>query len=487
MLVPQALEGVAAVALLYAAVQALVRRGPPAWRPARCSRCTPVAALMFRFNNPDALLVLMLVASAYCLTRALERAGTRWILAAGAVIGIAFLAKMMQAFLVAARVRARLPRRRADRRCAGASASCWPVALAVVVSAGWWVAIVALWPAALAAVHRRLAGQQHPQPDRRLQRPRPDLRQLWARQAGQRAVAAVRLQRRDRAAAPVQRPDGRPGLVAAAGGALALVAGLWARRRAPRTDRTRAALLLWGGWLVVTAAVFSFSSGVIHTYYTVALAPAIGALVAIGGAWRGRTAATRAARALAALAVAGTAVWAYAAARPHAVVVALAAGAGAHQRRAGRCRNPGSPRRSPAGGAAAASPWPSLAAVAVLAGPLAYAADTVTTPHTGSIPSAGPAAAGAVRRRLRGGGARRLPRRGARAPAVVAGGPPSGSGFRRRSAAGRRRGAPPSARSGSLPPRRAVRLRARPGGSPARPAVGPRRRIGRPGRRRRGA
>ena len=35
---------------------------------------------------------------------------------------------------------------------------------------------------------------------------------------------------------------------------LALVAGLWARRRAPRTDRARAALLLWGGWLVVTAA-----------------------------------------------------------------------------------------------------------------------------------------------------------------------------------------------------------------------------------------
>ena len=61
---------------------------------------TPVAALMFRFNNPDALLVLMLVASAYCLTRALERAGTRWILATGVMIGIAFLAKMGQAFLV---------------------------------------------------------------------------------------------------------------------------------------------------------------------------------------------------------------------------------------------------------------------------------------------------------------------------------------------------------------------------------------------------
>ena len=64
---------------------------------------------------------------------------------------------------------------------------------------------------------------------------------------------------------------------------VALVALAWHRRREPRTDRTRAALLVWGGWLVVTAAVFSYSQGVIHTYYAVALAPAIAALVAIGG------------------------------------------------------------------------------------------------------------------------------------------------------------------------------------------------------------
>ena len=64
---------------------------------------------------------------------------------------------------------------------------------------------------------------------------------------------------------------------------LALGAGLIATRRAPRTDRTRAALLLWGGWLIVSGLVFSLSSGIIHTYYTVALAPAIAALVAIGG------------------------------------------------------------------------------------------------------------------------------------------------------------------------------------------------------------
>ncbi len=55
-------------------------------------------------------------------------------------------------------------------------------------------------------------------------------------------------------------------------------------------------LLLWGGWLVVTGLVFSFAQGIIHPYYTVALAPAIGALVGIGAVtpWRHRAAGRRA-------------------------------------------------------------------------------------------------------------------------------------------------------------------------------------------------
>ena len=145
MLAPQALEGVAAVALLYASIKRWFGAGAGLAAGALLA-ATPVAALMFRFNNPDALLVLLLVAAAYCLTRALERAGTRWVVAAGTMIGFAFLAKMMQAFLV-------LPafalvyvvaaptglRRRVGQMLAGG--------VAIVVSAGWWVAIVALWPA----------------------------------------------------------------------------------------------------------------------------------------------------------------------------------------------------------------------------------------------------------------------------------------------------------------------------------------------------
>ena len=99
MLLPQALEGVAAVALLYATVRRWFGR-PAALLSGLVLALTPVAALMFRFNNPDALLVLLLVAGAYCVTRAVESGQTRWLALAGAALGFAFLTKMIQAFVV---------------------------------------------------------------------------------------------------------------------------------------------------------------------------------------------------------------------------------------------------------------------------------------------------------------------------------------------------------------------------------------------------
>jgi 4-amino-4-deoxy-L-arabinose transferase-like glycosyltransferase len=214
---------------------------------------------------------------------------------------------------------------------------------------------------------------------------------------------------------------------------LALVGGLWVSRKAPRTDRTRAALLLWGGWLLVTAAVFSFGQGVIHTYYTVALAPAIAALVAIGAAlcWSRRD--TLAARLAAALAVAASAGWAYTllartptwepwlaplilATAALAVLALLLAPALARDR-----------QRLALAAAAA------LAALTMTAGPIAYAADTIATPHTGSIPSAGPPSAlgagafgGGPRAGAPGAGARGLGGAPAGALGSRPGGPPRG-------------------------------------------------------------
>jgi 4-amino-4-deoxy-L-arabinose transferase-like glycosyltransferase len=98
-LVPQAIEGVAAVWLIYLIVRRRVGHAGGLLAGAILA-LTPVATLIFRFNNPDALLTLLLVAAAYATLRALDAASTRWLLLAGALIGFAFLAKMLQGFLV---------------------------------------------------------------------------------------------------------------------------------------------------------------------------------------------------------------------------------------------------------------------------------------------------------------------------------------------------------------------------------------------------
>ncbi|MGZ4166470.1 MAG: ArnT family glycosyltransferase [Solirubrobacteraceae bacterium] len=386
MLVPQALEGVAAVALLYAAIKRWFGTGAGLAAGALLA-ATPVAALMFRFNNPDALLVLLLVAAAYCLTRALERAGTRWVVLAGTMIGFAFLAKMMQAFLV-------LPafalvyfvaaptglRRRVWQTLAGG--------LAIVVSAGWWVAIVALWPAG----SRPMIDGSSDNSILNLITGYNGLGRIFGASGpggggGANFSGSTGWLRLFNSLMGGQASWLLPTAL------LALGAGLMLTRRAPRTDRTRAALLLWGGWLIVSGLVFSLSSGVIHTYYTVALAPAIAALVAIGGRMLWDRGASVRARGTAAVTVAITAAWSWELLdrtpswEPwlRTMIVVAAVGCLAALVAASLWRPMG--RR--------------LAVVAVVlgtaasvAGPVAYAAQTVTTPHTGSVPSAGPATAG---------------------------------------------------------------------------------------------
>jgi 4-amino-4-deoxy-L-arabinose transferase-like glycosyltransferase len=313
MLAPQVLEGVAAVGLLYGSVRRWF--GPAAGLAAGAMLAlTPVAALMFRFNNPDALLVVLLVAAAYCLTRAIEHARTRWIVACGAIIGLAFLAKMGQAFLVvpafALAYAVTAPtslRRRLGQLLAGLGA--------LLVAAGWWVAIVALLPVGSRPfidgspdnnIFNLIFGYN-------------GLSRIFGAGGGGGGGAGGGGgggggggTNFSGATGPLRLFNDLLGGQASWLLPTALVAlgvGLWLRRGAPRTDRTRAALLIWGGWLLVTAAVFTFSKGVIHTYYTVALAPAIAALVAIGAAllWARRHEVW--ARACAAATVAGTGAW----------------------------------------------------------------------------------------------------------------------------------------------------------------------------------
>jgi 4-amino-4-deoxy-L-arabinose transferase-like glycosyltransferase len=179
---------------------------------------------------------------------------------------------------------------------------------------------------------------------------------------------------------------------------IALAALAWLSLRAVRTDRTRAAVLLWGGWLLVTGGVFSFMAGIIHPYYTVALAPAIGALTGIGAVtlWRRRD--HLAARLTLAAGTAATALWAYVLLdrtpgwlpwlRAVVVLCGLVAAAAvlAGPALAGRAAT----RQ----GRIALTAVPiALGLIAALAGPAAYSIDTAASAHTGALPSAGPAVA----------------------------------------------------------------------------------------------
>ncbi|MFF4891095.1 ArnT family glycosyltransferase [Micromonospora chersina] len=421
-LVPQALLGVASVGVLYAAVRRWY--GPVAGLLAGAVLAvTPVATLMFRFNNPDALLVFLLVAAAYATVRAVETASTRWITLTGALVGLGFLTKMLQAFLVIPVF--------AGVYLLAAPTGFWRrirqlllSGLAVVVAAGWWVAIVELVPA---SARPYIGGSQH-NSILELTLGYNGLGRITGDEEGSVGGAG-------RMGGGGGGPfSGQTGLLrmfdTEVGGQISwllpaalilLVAGLWLAGRAARTDRTRAGLLLWGGWLLVTGLIFSFMSGIFHAYYTVALAPAVGALVGIGSTllWRARTTPAVggqpapgrwyrfAATVILAGALAVTAWWSwhllgrsadwYPWLRTAVLVVGLAAAALlvlAHRL----------PRR-------VAPVLLALGAAAALAGPVAYSLQTAATAHTGAIPSAGPFVQGAFGPGGRGGfpGGGRMP------------------------------------------------------------------------------
>ena len=398
LLAPQAVEGTASVLLLFSAVRRWF--GPAAGLIAGAVLAlTPAAALIFRFNNPDALLVLLMTAAGYCVQRALERDRTRWLVLAGVLVGFAFLSKMAQAFLVLpgfgiaylwagpARLRRRL----------------WQLLAAlggVIAGAGWWIAIAELVPAA----DRPYFGGSTNNNILELALGYNGLGRLDGSETGSvggggggggsafgGATGVFRL---------FQSEFGGQISWLLPAALLSLVALLWVSRRAARTSRVRAFALLWGGWLLVTGLVFSYMQGIIHPYYMVALAPAIGALVGVGfiALWQARL--PLAGRACAAAGLLGSAAWAYVLLDrtpgwlPWLCWTVLVAGIlGAVAVFAVPVLLGDRGQRTRGRSALALAPV-ALALVACLGGPLAYSLDTANTTHTGSIPSAGPAVAG---------------------------------------------------------------------------------------------
>ena len=290
-LLPQALLGVAAVAVLFATMRRTVpdpRQGVVAGLLAGgVLACTPAAALMFRFNNPDALLVLLLTVAAYCLTRAVATASWRWLAAVGAVMGAAFLTKMLQGFVVlpgfAAAYLLAAPTSWRNRALHLAVATG-----ALVASAGWWVAIVELIP----ADSRPYIGGSTDNSVLNLALGYNGLSRIVGRDAGAERWGGAAFRSSSTTTSAHRLFGGEfaneiSWLLPVAVFVIGFGAYLAVRRRLSRVEC--AALVSWGGWLLVTGLVFSFMNGTVHPYYTVALAPAVAALVGLGSIWAWRT------------------------------------------------------------------------------------------------------------------------------------------------------------------------------------------------------
>lgn len=388
-LMPEVLMGVATVGLVYS----MVRRhfGPAAGLlSGAVLALTPVAALMFRFNNPDALLVLLMTLGAWATLRAIEQGSIRWMALVGVFLGFGFLTKTFQVFLVIPFFAiAHLVAARAGltRRLLGLVAGLG----AMIAAAGWWVLVVQLVPA---GARPYIGGSQ--------------TNSFWDLTFGYNGFG--RLSGNETGSVGGGGPGGAGGgmwgdtgitrmfgsevgsqvswLLPAA--LILLGAGIALRGRRPRTDARRAAYLVWGGWLLVTGLTFSFMAGIFHQYYTVALAPAIAAVVGMGAreAWECRHQAVGSITLATAAAAAAT--WSF-------ILLTRVSAYGDWLRVSILAVGMSSAFLLLALNWLHHKVIPLVLAGAIaagLAGPAAYSWSTVTSAHTGSIPTAGPSVGG---------------------------------------------------------------------------------------------
>ncbi len=306
---PQAVEGVLAVLVLHRTVRRLA--GPvAAILAAAVLALSPAAVTLDRGNIPDSLMILLLLLAADATVRAVTTDRWRHLLVAGVWVGLAFQAKMVEAWFVLPALvvvwlvagHGRLARRVLQVSAVGA--------VTVVVSLSW-MAAVTLTPA---SGRPYVDGSQDNSLFQqvfvyngagRLDQASPN--QLLTRSIGldippPPPVAWNRL---------LKGSFGRDigWLVPAA--FISLVAGLVAARRDDRRRLVRAGLALWGTWLVVFFIAFTVSSSV-NSYYTAALAPPIAALFGTGAvlAWgHRRSVLARATVAVTVVATVGYAAW----------------------------------------------------------------------------------------------------------------------------------------------------------------------------------
>jgi 4-amino-4-deoxy-L-arabinose transferase-like glycosyltransferase len=332
LLLPQVIEGGAAVFLLHRTVRRWAGENV-ALLAALILAVTPITVAIDRDNNPDTMLTLLCVAAAYAFTRSVEpgissASATRWLSQAAFWVGCGFVTKMLAGWMIVPALafgylagrNTGWGRRVVDLLAAGA---------VLLAASLWWVALTAWWPGQKPYIGGSTNGS------------------AWDLIIGYNGLgrvfgeghggggAARGVAHPAHAATP---PGGGGGAFGggqsgvsrlfgdSVGGQiswliplclLALVvvsvAGVLAwRRKLPADHFTRAGWVLWGSWLLVLGLVFSAQQGIFHSYYTTQLAPAIAALAAAGLAvlWRYRNASGPAWLLLPA-GLALTAVWAW--------------------------------------------------------------------------------------------------------------------------------------------------------------------------------
>ncbi|MCC7078629.1 MAG: glycosyltransferase family 39 protein [Acidimicrobiia bacterium] len=326
LLLPQALMGVASVGVLYATVRRAF--GASAGLLAGLVlTLTPVVVVMNRYNNPDALLMFLLVLAAWATVRAIQSGRTTWLLLAMVFVGLGFNTKMLQAWMVVpalglAYLVAAKPRLRTRILQLGAAGL-----VAVAVSATWMVVVDSIpadsrpyiggsqdgtvWDLVLGynGLGRIFGRGGPPGGTASAQAPPGAPAQVNGQPP---AAGAQRPQGNQAGSGRIGAGDGTAGGPGAPGGGragfggqsgwlrlfneqigdqiswliplalLCLAVGLYLTRRSPRTDLARASLILWGVWVVVHGVVFSLAEGGFHPYYTNVMGPAIGALVGGG-------------------------------------------------------------------------------------------------------------------------------------------------------------------------------------------------------------
>ena len=313
MLLPSVLAGVGSVWLVYGAVKRQFGFASAVIAGATLM-LTPVAALMFGFNNPDAILTLMLTAGGYAFLRSLE--GKRpllWLGLSGLFTGLAFNTKMLQGLMVLPTmvvvylVFAKPPivTRLLHLMFAG---------VITTMSTLWWSVLVWLTPAG----SRPWVGSTNDNNIWSLIFGYNGLGRLLGGHGGGggpsggmggTTTGSTMQTIADGAGMMPGGMGGGPGGGHGPGGTgfggqtgifrifnndfgpniawllvLALAGGglmLWILRKTPRTNRGRAAVIFWMLWLLIHIVIFSMTSGVIHPYYVVVMAPAVAALVGI--------------------------------------------------------------------------------------------------------------------------------------------------------------------------------------------------------------